>query len=534
MNTWKISKLVWYIFIVLVLLALGSSLSSAQSAEPDEEQIIGAEAIERRTAHSRHYYLGDRHYQAEIYSEPIHYLDHQGDWQPIDEAVQEILDGSIELPFGTTDTYISTGDSTPKGNQQIMFVGRENSLNVFRTLMSRSGFSDLPNYSMIDDDSNDVQIKLYLQNAWNGTTGWGSGDDVYVSIFEMNNLWQEPTATWNNRFTSAPWITPGGDYIGGILNELASTQVGDTWGYHSWSYFRLRDLFSLWKTYLSEPNFGDNGKLPYGILFQLRYESDTSLLEAKQFASEEYPGTALDPKLVINYIDGPLALSNTAPVHRRVPSPDYYSTPGYNLWQFVAVRVEDSTTANYDLELYDSSNYSSMRAKSDYPANNVDIIAIDQLVPDQAHYPFVYSENGGVGYYRIEYQQRMEYWAAGVNPGDTSGPYTMEDTDLIHSFTFWGRNIPCIHINPTSGNARLGAAIFQSGGGNGGYYSRDQALIQTIASTGGEALKICPKLTTVGTHALVIWNDSRSPGTTDTSYMIEIGDFETYLPLVIK
>ena len=534
MNIRKILKQfrIVLLFSVPIILGIGIKPVKGEEVEP-LEPVVGSEVIERRTANSRHFYLGGGRYQAEIYAEPIHVLDQQGNWQPFEPAVPDstTINGSVELPFSSTDTYISTGDSTPMGGQSILWIGRENPTRVYRTLVNRSSFSDLPPYAMIDDGSSDVVIKLYLDNAWNGTTGWGSGNDVYVAIYEMTNIWGETYATWFDRFTSAPWNTPGGDYNGGILNALSITEVGDTWGYHSWSHFVLRDVMSLWKTYLSEPNFGQHGRLPYGLLFELLYESDTGIQDVKQFLAEEHTGTAMDPKLVINYSDGPVALTNTSPVHRRVPSPDYYSIPAFHLWQVVAVRVEDSDIANYDLELYSSDAYTSRLAKSDYPADNVDLIAIDQLVTDQVYYPFVYSENGGVGYYRIEYQQRLQYWSGSLDPGRTAGPYIMENEDVVHSFSFMGTSVPCIHINPSSGNARLGAAIFESGGSTGRFYSRDQALTQDVASSNGESLKLCPHLTQSGVHALVIWNEA---STMDTTYMVEIGDYERYLPLISR
>jgi hypothetical protein len=65
--------------------------ASAQDAPPLN---VGAEVVERRTAFSRHTYLGQDHYQAEIASRPLNYRDSQGNWRPVDTTLLLLPDGS--------------------------------------------------------------------------------------------------------------------------------------------------------------------------------------------------------------------------------------------------------------------------------------------------------------------------------------------------------------------------------------------------------------------------------------------------------
>jgi hypothetical protein len=513
-----------------MLLLGGNESVRGQELQPAEPQ-VGAEVIERRTAHSRHIYLGEGHYQAEIFAQPIHVLNAQGEWQLIDPSGEglETSNGTIEELFGYTDTYIITGNLEYRGSDDYMQVGRLNSTMIERSLIYKNAFYGLPAYSLIDGDSgSDVIVKLYLEDAWDGS-GWGSGNDRYIAAYEITNLWQEASANWFNRFTDTPWTIPGGDYNGGILDIIALAEVGDTWGYQNWSGFTLRDLIALWRTNIVDTPGFPFGRVPYGLLFALYDESDTTIRDLKKFSTSEHTGSSQDPKLVVNYQDGPLALGDSTPIERRVPSPDYYSIPSSGYWQVVATRILDNALANYNLELYSESGFHTREARSDYPAKKVNLVAIDPGLPDAAHYPLTYSENGEVGNYRIEYQQRQETWAGAADPGDTHGPYTMEPAELVHSYTFFGDSVPCTDIIVDGGNIKLGAAFFQYGYTPDRVYSRDQAVAQQVSTTGGGDLRLCPHFSTVGPHLLVVWN---AGGTTDTHYNVWFNKFESNFPLI--
>jgi hypothetical protein len=59
------------------------------TVEPEVEELsIGSEAVGRRTATSKHFYLGNGRYQARISAAPIHYRDAEGTWQEIDTTLR--------------------------------------------------------------------------------------------------------------------------------------------------------------------------------------------------------------------------------------------------------------------------------------------------------------------------------------------------------------------------------------------------------------------------------------------------------------
>jgi hypothetical protein len=77
-----------------------------------------------------------------------------------------------------------------------------------------------------------------------------------------------------------------------------------------------------------------------------------------------------------------------------------------------------------------------------------------------------------------------------VSPGESFGPYTLDSTSVIRLWTLFeaAGNSSCISIEPTSGDARLGVALFNPGTGD--YFDRDDALAQAVASTGGGSVSI--------------------------------------------
>lgn len=82
-------------------------------------------------------------------------------------------------------------------------------------------------------------------------------------------------------------------------------------------------------------------------------------------------------------------------------------------------------------------------------------------------------------------------------------------------------------VEPVSGNVRMGLAVFQPGAA---YYNRNEALVQSMAPTGGREAAVCYQPPVSGSYGLTVWNEG---GTTDTTFYIK-GTQKMYLPLLIK
>ena len=164
---------------------------------------------------------------------------------------------------------------------------------------------------------------------------------------------------------------------------------------------------------------------------------------------------------------------------------------------------------------------------------------IDQSAPDATRYPMTYSYNGETGSYRTEYLARIEYFSRGIDPADSHGPYTMGTGDVIRLWTLHETEADetCISVNPTSGDARLGVAVFAPGSAPDDYYfRRSDALASAVASTGGDNVAIEYTAASTGVYGLVVWNEWSS---SSTDFNIEgctssAGDTNVFLPIILK
>jgi hypothetical protein len=429
-----------------------------------------------------------------------------------------ILDPTANIWPPTEDSFMWGGSpDTNYGSLDQFYVGYT-PFTARRGLVRWSDLSAIPAYALIDDSfSADVRV-------WINQTGRGGDDNNSrtVGLYRVTRSWTESGVTWNRYNGTSNWTIPGGDYDSTLL---ASTSVGIGTGVQVWQNLTLRDVVALWRTnalgYVGEPN--------YGLL--LRYTSETGS-EVKWFGSRENSGWK--PELDVTYTTGPRALTDQTPVQRRVPSPDYYSIPSSGYWQAVGIRASDSS-ADYDLRLYSDSNYSSLLDGSYYVGGYVDFVVIDQDAPNATRYPLVYSWDG-TGSYQIEYLQRIAYFPSGINPGDSYGPYTMGTSSVIRLWTLGltAGSENCVSVEPTSGDARLGVAVFAPGTSPNYYFGRSQALAQAVATTGGSKVNLnYTAPSTTGVYGLVVWNES--PNTTSSFYLEGCEDEnKVFLPIVLK
>lgn len=309
-----------------------------------------------------------------------------------------LLDPTVTIPAPADDTFIFPNLSVGQGNSSRLWVGNAPDGTARSLIAWGADILAFPANAVIDDDSNDVTLRLYLVDHW------GDGGSQEIRVYSLTRGWDGREATWYQPFDGQEWTTPGGDYD----RHLASTTVGTTSGYKYWSGNSLRDEIALWRTWYIRDPFWTYGRPPYGLL--LRFSSETGK-EVKHFASgEETDILNSAPTLTINYLEGPLPLSHQTPVQRRVPSPDNYSIPAALTWKAVAIRV-DNVNADYDLELHRLDTFTSRLTKSAYGAGTVDLVAISPAAPVANYYPLVYSANGQTGNYRIEYVYQSAYFA---------------------------------------------------------------------------------------------------------------------------
>jgi RHS repeat-associated protein len=103
----------WLIFFTVLLLVGAATVIATSLPTPDASALAvskeeGVELESKRTATSKTFRFDDGSLETRIYASPINYRDVEGDWQPIEEGLQEQKDGSglangsngfsIELP----------------------------------------------------------------------------------------------------------------------------------------------------------------------------------------------------------------------------------------------------------------------------------------------------------------------------------------------------------------------------------------------------------------------------------------------------
>jgi hypothetical protein len=439
-----------------------------------------------------------------------------------------VLDPTVSIWPSTEDAGINARwPDANYGSNTELFVGRVSGAPSYacRALLRWNDLSGIPDYALIDDTaSSDVQARLYQT----GRSGSDNNSRI-VGLYDVSDFWIESEVTWNERYSSNSWTTPGGDYDEWLDDAWVGTGTGI---FRTWQSRALRDRVALWRT--RDILGASYGRANYGLLF--RYANETGD-ELKHFSSREHGGGWL-PELVVTYTAGPQALADQVPVERRVPSPDYYSIPSSSRWQAVGIRMNESA-ADYNLRLYSDSSYTTQLALSGRGAGEVDFVVIDQSAPNAVRYPMTYSWNGETGDYRIEYLERIDWFDTGIDPADSHGPYTMGTGDVIRLWTLSEDEADetCISVNPTSGDAQLGVAVFAPGSAPDNYYFRRiDALASAVASTGGDNVAIEYTAPTDGVYGLVVWNEGSS---SSTDFNIEgctsaAGDTDVFLPIILK
>ena len=166
--------------------------------------------------------------------------------------------------------------------------------------------------------------------------------------------------------------------------------------------------------------------------------------------------------------------------------------------------------------MHTSDSYSSYIQASTNGPGEVDLVVIGQDAPQLTYYPYVFTPNTDTGYYRIEFVQRISYFGTGIQPGDAFGPYTMHTTNVVKLWSMLPSvgSETCIRVEPTSGDAQLGVAVFAP---ESLYSDLDDALVSDVASSAGEDASVTFTASTLDVHGLLVWNLG---ATSHTDFMI--------------
>src|SRR5436190_4103438 len=96
-------RLIVAVLLSLVVVGTGIAFAAQDSSDagtgpalsvpPQKEP--GAEIVDARTATSQTFRLPDGSRETRIFSTPINYLDAEGEWQPIEEGLEETGEGTL-------------------------------------------------------------------------------------------------------------------------------------------------------------------------------------------------------------------------------------------------------------------------------------------------------------------------------------------------------------------------------------------------------------------------------------------------------
>jgi hypothetical protein len=111
-------------------------------------------------------------------------------------------------------TNIATVDSTIRIGSPTLNFGADALLNQGDYVSPHTAYRSLMQFDLSSSPvgQNVLSATLRLQLAPPGT----SNPAGTANIYRLTNSWNEAQASWNNRLTSTPWSSAGGDYAGTV------------------------------------------------------------------------------------------------------------------------------------------------------------------------------------------------------------------------------------------------------------------------------------------------------------------------------
>jgi hypothetical protein len=419
-----------------------------------------------------------------------------------------VIDPALYIGFWSDTTIVQGQPDGNGGSLEHMYVGYDPNPNW----LAERGLviwdvGVLPEEATINSAHTELYLLYYL-----GTSA------CEIRTHRVTSSWLWNQVTWNERYSGANWSTPGGDYD---PTPAATVSVGinfDNW-------INMGDITNLVR------DWNDGTYVNYGVLYKKDTESGV-VAHDRWFAQYSYGDGSYRPRLIVDYtFTGSITTLSayTPQTHSAPANEDYYVHEAPAEWYWRSIGVRPPSDADYDIELYSNGDFWNMWAASWYGTGSVDFVVISGYAADAVRYPKVVWYSGS-GNYQIEFAP----WSEDLGEG-TYGPYTMNPSNVLRTWDFQGTAGTTYRftVQPTSGNADLGVALYApSSAGGYDYMGRGNAVASAdSAGAGGTETMVY----TVGSdvwYGLVVWNNG---ATSSTQFTITIRKTRSvYVPLITK
>jgi hypothetical protein len=421
-----------------------------------------------------------------------------------------VIDPALYIGFWS-DTFIAEGlPNEDFGSDSYMFIGYDPSPD-WNWLAERAlviwDIGSLPEDATITE----AYTELYLLDYYDAS-------DCEIGTHRVTSHWLWDEVTWNQRYSGTNWSTPGGDYA---TTADATVSVGAN--VNNW--INMGDITSLVR------DWHDGTYTNYGVLYKKTTESGTR--HERLFAQYSYEDGSYAPDLYVDYtFTGSITtLSAYAPQTHSAPSnEDYYDHEEPIQWYWRSIGIRPPGDADYDIELYSDGDFWDMLWGSWHGTGSVDFVVISGPADPDVCYPKVVWYSGS-GNYQIEFAP----WTEDLDHEDTYGPYTMSTSSVLRTWDFQGTAGTTYRftVQPTSGNADLGIALFApSSAGGYDYMGLGDAVASADSAGAGDAETMNYTVGSDVWYGLVVWNNG---ATSSTQFTITIERANlVYLPLVSK
>ena len=359
----------------------------------------------------------------------------------------------------------------------------------------------------------DADMYLWLL----GYTGSSTCD---IATHRVTNWWWSGEATWNSRYSGTPWNTAGGDY--------ASTPIATVSVITNSQWIWMGDATSL-VTGWHDNTFSNDGVLYKGV-------NEGGSINDRLFALSGSDWQA--PALGVDYsFNGSVEqLPANVPQTKSTPTGDhYFSHAALTDWKWRAYGIRPPSGADYDLYLYDNSEFyiefpASISGKSStWGTGYVDLVVIGRNAPQAVRYGRVRDWSGS-GNYQVEFATAT----ASLSGTGTFGPYAIDANSVLKVFEFSGTPDQNYRftLSVDSGDADLGMMLCPS---SSRYVQRAGCSAYSDSAGAGGTEQFECQVVDDGWHGLIVWNNGASSSTQFRLQVEPIVSYSyVYLPLTLR
>jgi len=245
------------------------------------------------------------------------------------------------------------------------------------------------------------------------------------------------------------------------------------------------------------------------------------------------------------FVWSPKALSDDAPVTRLAPPkkdgwgcaplPHYYNNDGFsflvqnahpNKWMSAVGILPSSTSANYDLRLWNRNDYTGSEGGfgaghlewSQEPTGKIDFVLLnDYQIQAGTYYAGAINWNAHTAGYRIEEDTSVPIYKG------TNGPYYKASHNVLDVYVIYlsGAGDYIFKLEQLSGDCDLGMSIYNH---NTTYCKKSESLASANAYGDGGDESFTVTVPLYGYYGLVVWKVDASDYSKDGSYQIKIGE----------